>query len=83
MTEDVPPALHPPVSLALAKAVDSVPAEAAGNAFRHSIRYVRPRPELDPAGERAVAGLVARQLHCSQITYDGSSNGPKGWTIAK
>ncbi|MEV7638078.1 ATP-dependent DNA ligase [Pseudarthrobacter enclensis] len=29
MTEDVPPALHPPVSLALAKAVDSVPAEAA------------------------------------------------------
>ncbi|MGX5717496.1 ATP-dependent DNA ligase [Arthrobacter sp. MAHUQ-56] len=29
MTEDVPPALHPPVSLALAKAVESVPAEAA------------------------------------------------------
>ncbi len=29
MTEDVPLALHPPVSLALAKAVDSIPAEAA------------------------------------------------------
>lgn len=29
MTEDVPPALHPPVSLALAKAVDAIPAEAA------------------------------------------------------
>jgi ATP-dependent DNA ligase len=29
MTEDVPPALHPPVPLALAKAVDSIPAEAA------------------------------------------------------
>lgn len=29
MTEDVPPALHPPVSLTLAKAVDSIPAEAA------------------------------------------------------
>ncbi|MCT9627391.1 ATP-dependent DNA ligase [Pseudarthrobacter equi] len=29
MTEDVPPALHPPVSLALAKAVDSIPTEAA------------------------------------------------------
>lgn len=29
MTEDVPPALHPPVSLALAKAADSIPAEAA------------------------------------------------------
>ena len=29
MTEDVPPALHPPVSLALAKAVESVPTEAA------------------------------------------------------
>ena len=36
MTEDVPPALHPPVSLALAKAVDAVPAEAAlpgGNVY--------------------------------------------------
>jgi len=29
MTEDVPPALHPPVSLALAKAVETVPAEDA------------------------------------------------------
>lgn len=29
MTEDVPPALRPPVSLALAKAVESVPAEGA------------------------------------------------------
>lgn len=29
MTEDVPPTLHPPVSLALAKAVDAIPAEAA------------------------------------------------------
>ncbi|MGX5716793.1 ATP-dependent DNA ligase [Arthrobacter sp. MAHUQ-56] len=29
MTEDVPPALHPPVSLALAKAVGSIPAEGA------------------------------------------------------
>lgn len=29
MTEDVPAALHPPVSLALAKPVESVPAEAA------------------------------------------------------
>jgi len=29
MTEDVPPSFHPPVSLALAKAVDSIPAEAA------------------------------------------------------
>ena len=29
MTTDVPPALHPPVSLALAKAVDAIPAEAA------------------------------------------------------
>lgn len=29
MTEDVPPGLHAPVSLALAKAVDAIPAEAA------------------------------------------------------
>ncbi|MBT2566193.1 ATP-dependent DNA ligase [Arthrobacter sp. ISL-85] len=29
MTEDVPPSFHPPVSLALAKAVESVPTEAA------------------------------------------------------
>lgn len=29
MTEDVPPALHPPVTLALAKAVDTIPTEAA------------------------------------------------------
>lgn len=29
MTEDVPPGLHPPVPLALAKAVESVPAEGA------------------------------------------------------
>ncbi|WP_256371454.1 hypothetical protein [Pseudarthrobacter sp. NIBRBAC000502771] len=29
MTEDVPPSFHPSVSLALAKAVESVPTEAA------------------------------------------------------
>jgi ATP-dependent DNA ligase len=29
MTEDVPPTLRPPVSLALAKAVETVPAESA------------------------------------------------------
>lgn len=60
MTEDVPPALLPPVSLALAKAVDSVPAEAA---FPGGSRY---EPKWDGYRACALVGAAGVSLWSRQ-----------------
>lgn len=60
MTEDVPPALHPPVSLALAKAVDAIPAEAA---LPGGSRY---EPKWDGYRACALVGAGGVSLHSRQ-----------------
>ncbi|MFP5367011.1 MAG: ATP-dependent DNA ligase [Actinomycetes bacterium] len=60
MTEDVPPALHPPVSLALAKAVDSIPSESA---LPGGARY---EPKWDGYRACALVGAGGVSLHSRQ-----------------
>lgn len=60
MTEDVPPALHPPVSLALAKAVDSIPAESA---LSGGSRY---EPKWDGYRACALVGASGVSLYSRQ-----------------
>lgn len=54
MTEDVPATLRPPVSLALAKAVDSIPAEGA---LPGGSRYEPKGDDVFPAREGTVGVL--------------------------